>query len=1168
LDTTFNPGTGILGTIYTTVAQPDGKVFFGGSFTSYNGYSRNRVARFNADGSLDMSFDPGVGANSIVWATEIQPDGKVFIGGDFNGYANVFRGGIARLTSAVTIEFANVSTTSTDEATTDNVPMLLVKGTLDAPATIVVSNLGTGSATLTNDYTFSSPVTITIPAGTYDGTTATGVSITGLAIVDDSLIEGDETVNFKISNPSGVLIIGDTNNDSTVRTTTTYILNDDDNYSLSIQTSQNGSEPSTNVIYTVSITPSNQSGVPITGDVSYSGTASGSGVDYSAGGSTFSIANGSSSTTLTLVVQDDLLVEGSETVTATISNASTGIITTASANANIADNDVAGFTISKTSITMSEAGGTDTFTVVLTAQPDTDVVINISGSLLADMSLSTNSLTFTTANWNMPQTVTVTAIDDDIDRNDTGTITASISDASSDDDWDALSDKTVSAVFVDNDTAGVDISVIDSMTGESVSVGGNGKFEVVLKSEPLGSVTIYFTSSDTTEGTVVASATFTTTNWNVPQEITVNGIDDLVADGTISYQIITGDVVSTDTIYDAFTAADIADIDMSNQDDDSAGIIVQVLANTSEAGGTTTVRFSLTSQPAGGADVTIPLTISDLTEGSLAVSSITITNANWNSPAMNEIIVTGVDDYIVDGDISYTLLTGDPSSADPIYGNLVATDVANPSIVNVDNDVAGITISESGGTTNISESGTNDSYTIVLTSQPSSDVSISITVDDDISTSISTLTFTSTNWNVPQSITITAVDDTFVEGAHTGTINHLITSTDPEYSGMSMADVVASITDNDQYKVSIVKVSDGAEPSTGVSFQVQVSPVNDSGVAITGNLTYSGVAVNGTDYISAPNTFSIANGSSTTNITIAIQDDYLVEGTESVSVEISNLSTGIILVSSATANIEDNDIAGYQVSKSSIFMSEAGGTDTFSVVLTSQPSSDVVMDLTISPLGEATLSTSSLTFTSSNWNVPQVITVTGVDDNIDNDDTAIITISVSDVMSNDFWDTLLDTNVSVLLIDDDVTVISSSSTATATTITTTAISSSDISSATSSLSSSSSTTSSISSSSSSTISIVSSDSTLSSSSLSNSSSNNSSGSSSTNSSSQTSSIGSNSHYSSQIITSSSSSTKDLSATGYSFVQYFVLHVGLVFISVSTVLAYMYINKRGRRYLKF
>lgn len=102
LDTSFDPGTGANGNIFTTLVQPDGKVIIGGEFTSVDGMPRNRIARLNADGSLDASFDPGTGAqgmDAVVLTTVLQPDGRVIIGGAFSTYNGTPRQCIARLHS-------------------------------------------------------------------------------------------------------------------------------------------------------------------------------------------------------------------------------------------------------------------------------------------------------------------------------------------------------------------------------------------------------------------------------------------------------------------------------------------------------------------------------------------------------------------------------------------------------------------------------------------------------------------------------------------------------------------------------------------------------------------------------------------------------------------------------------------------------------------------------------------------------------------------------------------------------------------------------------------------------------------------------------------------------------------------------------------------------------
>ncbi len=104
LDNSFNPGTGANNEVLTTVIQSDGKIIIGGAFTSYNGTGRNYIARLNADGTLDNSFAPGIGANNKVRTTTIQSDGKIMIGGDFTSYNGTVINRIARLNADGTLD--------------------------------------------------------------------------------------------------------------------------------------------------------------------------------------------------------------------------------------------------------------------------------------------------------------------------------------------------------------------------------------------------------------------------------------------------------------------------------------------------------------------------------------------------------------------------------------------------------------------------------------------------------------------------------------------------------------------------------------------------------------------------------------------------------------------------------------------------------------------------------------------------------------------------------------------------------------------------------------------------------------------------------------------------------------------------------------------------------
>ena len=104
LDGTFNPGTGANGFVQSTAMQSDGRIVIGGGFTSYNGTARNFIARLNIDGTLDLTFNPGTGANVLVRSTAIQSDGKIIVGGDFTSYNGTARNFIARLNADGTLD--------------------------------------------------------------------------------------------------------------------------------------------------------------------------------------------------------------------------------------------------------------------------------------------------------------------------------------------------------------------------------------------------------------------------------------------------------------------------------------------------------------------------------------------------------------------------------------------------------------------------------------------------------------------------------------------------------------------------------------------------------------------------------------------------------------------------------------------------------------------------------------------------------------------------------------------------------------------------------------------------------------------------------------------------------------------------------------------------------
>lgn len=104
IDKNFSSGSGIDGNIYAIAVQYNNKILIGGDFSSYNGTSLNKIARLNANGSIDKTFKVGTGANNTITRILIQPDEKILIAGNFTSYNNVPAKGLVRLNKNGTLD--------------------------------------------------------------------------------------------------------------------------------------------------------------------------------------------------------------------------------------------------------------------------------------------------------------------------------------------------------------------------------------------------------------------------------------------------------------------------------------------------------------------------------------------------------------------------------------------------------------------------------------------------------------------------------------------------------------------------------------------------------------------------------------------------------------------------------------------------------------------------------------------------------------------------------------------------------------------------------------------------------------------------------------------------------------------------------------------------------
>jgi cysteine-rich repeat protein len=221
------------------------------------------------------------------------------------------------------------------------------------------------------------------------------------------------------------------------------------------------------------------------------------------------------------------------------------------------DDDVPGFFVSGAtpSARTTEAGGAVTFTVRLRSMPSASVTIPIASNKPEEGAASVTELVFTPANYDQPQTVTVTGQDDFVDDGDVAYAVVLSPATSTDAGYAAADPPDVTLTNADDDTASMAVSAPapNNRTSEN---GGQVTFTVVLRSQPLANVTVPLASSKPAEGTIdKAQLVFTAADWNVSQSVTMTGQLDDVVDVDQSYTANVGGTTSTDQLYAGLSAS-------------------------------------------------------------------------------------------------------------------------------------------------------------------------------------------------------------------------------------------------------------------------------------------------------------------------------------------------------------------------------------------------------------------------------------------------------------------------------------------------------------------------------------------------------------------------------------------------------------------------------------
>ena len=301
------------------------------------------------------------------------------------------------------------------------------------------------------------------------------------------------------------------------------------------------------------------------------------------------------------------------------------------------------------------------------------------------------------------------------------------------------------------------------------------------------------------------------------------------------------------------------------------------------------------------ADVVVTITgDADATVGGVPLE-ITFTVSDWSVP--QPVPVTAVDDDVDETSPESATVTHSIFSTDPQYSGLPDF---NATVSVVDNDSAGVSVVESGGSTAVTEGGATDSYTVVLTSQPTGSVTVTVSESSaDFSVSDTSLTFTTVNWDQVQTVTVTAVNDSLDEPSpEVASITH--SASGGGYNSVTITSVSVSVTDNDPRTSITIADGSAAEDAGSMNLSVTLSAPSAFTVSVPYS-TANGSAVAGSDYTAEAGTVTFTPGDVEETVTISLTSDSADEDDETFSVTLGSGSNGTVIDPAAIGTINDDD---------------------------------------------------------------------------------------------------------------------------------------------------------------------------------------------------------------------------------------------------------------------
>ena len=675
--------------------------------------------------------------------------------------------------------------------------------------------------------------------------------------------------------------------------------------------------------------------------------------------------------------------------------------------------------ISSNTVTTDESGASDTFDVRLTVEPTSDVVIDvIKGGNADEFNVDVNQLVFTPANWDQPQTVTVMGEDDpDVDGDISFGLTLSINDPLSADEYDNVVTQNISGVNQDNDTNILEDGVYilrNKNSGLTLSIAGGGINigDNIVQDDFIGQLFQQF------EITSVGGDEFSIRAFQ-------SGLKVDVAGGV-------GDVGDNIQQWDEnLTDAQIWEI--VEAEPGYYYLVNRAMGNYLSVAGESTAAEANVELSAPGTLDSQKWSFESLTPLQVEAGSYYFTN-----------LQTGGVIEVENGDTNFgaNIQQGAYQGSTFQHFRLVPDGEGyfefRPQHSNKAVDMEGGEILPGTNvlqwTPNLTDAQkwrvlpTGDGYYFLINKRVSTrfsetDISLHLGVaksSPDPGANIAVFYNTGTRnfkW------TLTQVSDTPIpDGVYA--LTNKASGLNMEVEGGSL-DLGADVVQNTYTEQTYQQFSFVANGSA----QYQISPIHSGSI-----VDVSGGAANPGDNVQQ----WVQNGTNAQLWTIEPDGNgyfrlVSVAGNTMLGVDGASTSSGASLTVQ-TPDGSDNQLwlftpverpedPALVISKINVTTSEVGATDTFDVVLNQEPTADVVVDLTKTQApDEFNLDLNQLTFTSTNWDQPQTVTVSGIDDGIQDGDAPYqITVAINDALSDDLFDAVGDVNIAGINFDDETT---------------------------------------------------------------------------------------------------------------------------------------------------